>query len=285
MTTVGDNISFIYRSLCRNLDVAPRVVRRGLATKELFDVHLQLCVPRERFVNSKYRAMSMRYFVGELCHYLDGRRDLASIAHYGKFWRDVSDDGKTINSAYGHRLFEHSNAAGLTQFSWAMRSLVEDPNTNKAVMVIYHPNDSRPSRDNPCTLSAQLIIRENFLHMIVNMRSQDIWLGLPYDVAFFTVVHEAAFQVLRRDMLQLKLGTYFHNVISLHVYERDWSNIRAIMMESDHKPVRAPQMCVDDVRTWFNDLLTFEKASRGRVLYKSASVKTPFQEWCKQWIG
>jgi len=294
MTLVGYNISDLYKDMCINLIAHGKSIkRRGLRTKELFDFHGQLYHPRERFVNFKARNMSMRYCMGELCHYLDGRTDLKSIAHYGKFWEQVSDDGLTINSCYGARIFgtRHTTVSGpwpdrswSDQFHYAVGCLEEDKNSNKAIMLVYDRSDARKSKDNPCTLTLQFIIRNDKLHMIANMRSQDVWLGVPYDFAFFTIVQEIARVELFRLYPNLRLGTYYHNVTSLHAYEDNYAAIGTLCHEGDHKLIMAPPIHSIDVDSWFNDLITFEKSKRGAVLYKDESKKTPFQDWCKNYL-
>jgi thymidylate synthase len=48
------------------------------------------------------------------------------------------------------------------------------------------------------------------------MRSNDIWMGFPYDVFSFT-----AMQCLMAMELGLGIGTYTHIAGSLHLYERN----------------------------------------------------------------
>ena len=52
--------------------------------------------------------------------------------------------------------------------------------------------------------------------MITTMRSNDVYLGLPHDVFFFTMLQEL---VARR--LDVELGLYRHIVGSLHLYEHN----------------------------------------------------------------
>lgn len=51
--------------------------------------------------------------------------------------------------------------------------------------------------------------------MFVNMRSNDVWMGFPYDVFAFNVIWQ-----IMCDNLFLKPGVYIHNAASLHLYTR-----------------------------------------------------------------
>jgi len=76
------------------------------------------------------------------------------------------------------------------------------------------------SKDVPCTLSLQLLIRDRRLHMVVNMRSNDVVWGLPHDVFSFTCLQEVLMLELREAGVPVDdLGAYHHHAGSLHVYD------------------------------------------------------------------
>jgi hypothetical protein len=92
------------------------------------------------------------------------------------------------------------------------------------VIHIRTPDDSvHAKKDVPCTLALQFFIRDEKLHLHVNMRSSDIILGIAYDVPAFTLMQE----VLANE-LGVGLGEYCHTSNSLHCYERDFAMLSAI---------------------------------------------------------
>jgi len=194
----------------------------------------------------------------------------------------VSDDGKTVNSAYGNRLFTIKNNHNYTQLDYIVDVLIADPSSRKAVMPIYDRHDAHESKDNPCTMFLQFFIRNNALECHTFMRSNDAWLGLPYDVAFFTLVQEIVYMRLIRRIANLTLGSYFHNVTSFHAYAKDWAGITTCANEGVYHLYTVPALVFTDIDSWFNDLLTFEKAKRGVVHYKQMGPATLFQTWAKQ---
>lgn len=281
--TSGQSMNEIYSDVCKALTLAPIVTTRGLTTQEVTEAHLVLFNPLNSIVTLTERNLDMRYCLGEICYYLDGRTDLASIYSYSKFWAKVSDDGKTVNSAYGYRLFYAKNKYEFKQLEYVIDVLISDPYSRKAVMPIYNKDDAHDSKDNPCTMFVQLLIRGNSLECHVTMRSNDVWLGLPYDVAFFTLVQQIAYTKLKRTYPDLKLGFYFHNVTSLHAYEKDWAGVSrcSVALRSSMNLDSVPALNCIDIDNWFNNLLTFEKAQRGCVLFNNAGPETPFQAWGK----
>ena len=60
------------------------------------------------------------------------------------------------------------------------------------------------------------MIRHDKLYMFTNMRSNDVFSGLPHDVFSFTMLQE-----IMARALSVELGNYKHAVGSLHLYEKD----------------------------------------------------------------
>jgi hypothetical protein len=53
--------------------------------------------------------------------------------------------------------------------------------------------------------------------MVTTMRSEDAWLGLPYDIFCNTTLQRCL-----ASELNIGLGTYTHNVGSMHLYEKNF---------------------------------------------------------------
>lgn len=228
-----DSFTEAYVDLCRTLrdnsdfESAPR----GMKIKEKLGVQFRIRDPRNRLPYVTERNFSVSYFVAESLWYLSGNNSTEWIARYAPFWKDISDDGATANSAYGARIFKpHPRIAdgAIVQWQYVKEELRRDPDSRRAVIHIRTPDDSLyATKDVPCTLSLQFFIRNGDLHLHVSMRSSDIILGIAYDVPAFTLIQE----VLANE-LGTGLGEYVHTSNSLHCYERDFDTLNSIA-ESD----------------------------------------------------
>lgn len=170
-----------------------------------------------RLMTNEVRKMPMRYAVGELLWYLSGNNKKSAIRPYTKAWENLSDNGVTVNSNYGHCILKKF---GFNQFEYVKELLLSDLNTRQAVIHIKHPS-SAPTKDMNCTIALQFFIRDEKLHLTTYMRSNDIWLGFPYDVFNFT-----ALQILMAMQLDIEIGTYTHIAGSLHLYKRDYEKLK-----------------------------------------------------------
>lgn len=186
--------------------------RDGEVVGEFLDAVMCVEDPTRNIVSSNTRKMPMRYAVGELAWYLSGSNKVKDIARYAKKWAEISDDGITNNSAYGYRIFQKF---GFDQWEYVKELIKKDPNTRQAVIHIKNA-DNTPTKDTPCTVYLQFFLREGKLHLSVHMRSNDIWMGVPYDMFSFCFL-----QVKMAMELGVEVGSYTHYAGSLHLYKRD----------------------------------------------------------------
>jgi len=201
---------------------------RGMKVKEKLGVRFEITNPRHRIPYVPARKFKIQYMIAETLWYLSGNNETEWIANYAPFWKDISDDGITANSAYGARIFgshPRVSSGNLNQWEYVINELRNDPDSRRAMIHIRTPDDSIiGSKDVPCTIALQFFIRDNKLHQVVSMRSSDLVLGISYDVPAFTFLQE-----LMANELGVELGTYIHISNSLHVYERHFEMLDEIL--------------------------------------------------------
>lgn len=204
---------------------------RGTTTKEILNYNITLVDPRNRVITFADRNTSTKYLLGEFIWYLSAQNTVDAITPYAKFWDNITNPDGTVNSNYGHRLFgEHQStlvpakykgSQGQSQWMNVVEILSKDKESRQAIVNIHVPQDRwAGNKDVPCTLALQFFIREERLHLITSMRSNDIILGFTNDVFQFTMLQEALMLQLREKYPSLELGNYYHNAGSMHIYER-----------------------------------------------------------------
>ncbi len=210
----------VYVHLASKLENAPKCAPRGMEIKELIGESFELTDPRNRLIHIKERNSSLFFSIGEFLWYLRGSNELEIIKYYSKMYLKFSDDNATLHGAYGKRIFDSENAK-TTQWGNIIELLKRDNSSRQAVISIFNLNDLNiKSKDIPCTCIFQYFVREEKLHCLAYMRSNDLYLGLPYDVFSFTMLQE-----LLANELGVELGTYKHVVGSLHVYSQHYDVI------------------------------------------------------------
>lgn len=198
--------------------------RDGAVVGEFCDAVFCVQDPTRNIVTNHIRSMPMRYAIGELAWYLSGSNRVSDISRFAKKWIDISDDGLHNNSAYGWRIYDKFD---FNQWDYVKELIRKDPNTRQAIIHIKDA-DNRPTKDTPCTVYLQFLLRDNKLNLSVHMRSNDIWMGVPYDMFSFCFL-----QMKMAMELGVDIGEYTHYAGSLHLYARDYET--AIQNKIDGK--------------------------------------------------
>lgn len=126
-----------------------------------------------------------------------------------RYWNgDTENTTRLFHGAYGTRVG--------SQLESVIDKLTRDPHTRQAVVTLWDPDKDNEldHLDYPCTVALGFNITDReVLNMRVIMRSNDVWLGLPYDMFQFTQL-----QLTLCNVVGLLPGTYTHTAWSLHLY-------------------------------------------------------------------
>ena len=255
-TTLDDLCRKIMPPLLRGADVTQS--SRGLAY-ERRGVLLELKNPRARLSRTETRGKPYSC-IGELLWYLSRDNRLEFIQYYIDRYKDESEDGETVHGGYGRRLFAHESH---NQVQSLIANLRAKPDTRRAVLQIFEPSDTeRRHREIPCTLAMQFTARRNKLDMIVTMRSQDAFIGLPHDVFCFTMLQE----IIARSV-DIEVGEYKQFVGSLHLYDKDRGNAEQYLSEGVQQTIAMPPMPPGDPWPAIRQVLDAEADIRaGRIV-------------------
>lgn len=246
----ADNFDVLFKKVVHAINENPQYIcePRGQKVKEIIAPTLVLRDCRRRLLGVKARKADYGFGVGEFLWYWNGRIDLKSIQYYNKRSSTFSDDGQTVNSAYGFRTrvddIFYNYGLATTQWEACKRALIDDNDSRRALLIINLPVDnvkaaSVGSKDVPCTLSLQFFIRNNRLILHTHMRSNDVIWGLTYDLFSFTLLQELMMLELNREgSLGLDVGEYIHTAGSLHLYEPHFKMAQEIVEEASSTKFR-----------------------------------------------
>lgn len=221
------------------------------------------------------RRLGYRFLCAEAAWILSGDDRVEPIAPYSKTVHYYSDDGSVFFGAYGPKI--------LAQLPYVLRALRGDRDSRQAVINIWR--ESPPvTRDPPCTLNCHFLVRDDQLHLFVNMRSSDVWLGVPYDIFNFSML--AGYVLLELGDTRLRLGTLYQYAASRHLYERDWERADTLLRDDREGVTHVPKVFDPLVQfasaadlvahlwalarrdetglrsTWLNELLSLNNANR-----------------------
>ena len=185
---------------------------------ETLNAHIEIIDPRDKLMSPEGHLMDEEYLAIQWNWYTWAKNDL-KIYPYHESWRrirskEVDRTGHTtpdINSNYGVYVFSEG------QLDHCIKLLQKFPQSRRAVVLLNRPAVSMSdTEDHICTSSLQFLLRHGKVHCITTMRSNELWFGLRNDAAFFIMLQEIV-----ANSVGAGVGSYFHNVGSLHAKTQD----------------------------------------------------------------
>ena len=195
--------------------------------------------PEDGFPLLALRRTPFKGIIAEQIWFLTGsRRPADFLDHYTtKIWGDFTGLDGTVSTAYGWRWRHHF---GRDQIGLLLKLLGDvDPSSRHAVVVTWDPatdglTDSAKKANVPCpyTFTANIMGNKLNLHNIV--RSNDMILGFPSDVAGFALL-----QLILAARLGVGVGKYTHSISHAHIYDNQFEVARDLIGRTcDHPPIQ-----------------------------------------------
>jgi len=134
-----------------------------------------------------------------------------------KAWLSTANAHGEINSNYGHLIFSKKY---FEQYNHVRDELKWNGNSRRASMIYTRPSIwmeyfEQGKNDFICTNSVTYYIRDNKIHCVVQMRSNDVVYGYKNDFAW----QQYILRHLSND-LNVAMGTIYWQVQNLHIYSR-----------------------------------------------------------------
>lgn len=241
-----------YFNLLKNVFLYGKEVKtRGLKTRELLFQTLDVTTYNAFGVeNIRDWSEISKYLFAEIAWYMTGDRTLDKIRPYSKFWDTIKNPDGKINSNYGDLVFYRLNGDKTTSFSWALRKLIEDKYTRKAI-ILYNDREFffDDNKDLICNQYQQFFIRDNVLHCGMTLRSSDMIYGLTFNIPWWSFVHQLMFLCLKEYYPDLKCGFIKAFLGSVHIYENKFDLVEDML--NGKKQLK--QLVVKDVLYLFNN--------------------------------
>ena len=143
-------------------------------------------------------------------------------------WQYTANIHGEINSNYGHLIWSKKYHK---QYDRVLKELMKNPDSRRASMIYQRPSiwleyKEQGKNDFICTNAVTYYIRDDALHCVVQMRSNDVIFGYRNDHAW----QEHVLDMLRDDLYyqghNLEKGNIHWQVQNLHVYERHFHLVK-----------------------------------------------------------
>jgi len=233
-----NNFDEIYKGIVKNImenGYEELNQRTGHKTKALPGISFSIDLEKDGFPLLTLRKIPIKSFVAEQMFFLSGENDInLFLSKHTKIWNDFSKDG-ILEAAYG---FRWRNFFGRDQVKMLIEQLKVDPSSRQALVVTWDPGSDgyggTKKLNIPCPFTFTVNIINGRLNLQNIVRSNDVMLGLPFDVAGFALL-----QYILAQEIGVRVGVYSHFCSHGHVYDTHYEGaVELLKRANNHEPVR-----------------------------------------------
>lgn len=214
-----------------------------------FDLAEEFPILTTKFVAFKAAVLEMLWF------YQAQSNDVRWLQERGvKIWNEweIDENGDYMGRHFGK---EFAHTIG-TAYGWIVhkyqltQSLIEtiktDPNNRRMIMSLWQNEWLKTAALPSCVWSTQWNVTGDKLNVIVTCRSNDIPLGLPFNITQYAVLCHLIAQVC-----DLKPGQMTYVINDAHIYENQIDGIREQLKRRDEKLAKDGKL-FDAPKLWIN---------------------------------
>ncbi len=189
--------------------------RTGVGTISVFGYDMRFDISRAYplVTTKKIHLPSM---IHELLWFLSGNTNVKYLQENGvRIWNAWADDNGDLGPVYGHQWRSWSAADGRTidQISDVIKMIKENPHSRRLIVNAWNVGELDKMALPPCHMMFQFYVADNKLSCKLTQRSADAFLGVPFNIASYSLLTAMIAQVC-----DLGLGEFIWSGGDCHIY-------------------------------------------------------------------
>lgn len=220
------------------------------------------------------KQMIWKSLLHEVLWYLSGEEHIKTLREKTKIWDAWADEEGRLQTAYGrfwrrypvpsngaildgevyvdenHPFVNVEENGSLTfdQIGWVINEIKTNPNSRRMVVLAWHPANAVVSKLPPCHYTFTFNVNDGKLNCHLTQRSGDIALGIPFNLAAYSMLTQIIAQQTNLD-----LGYFAHTIVDAHIYAADkgsemeaYDHVEGLKEQISRKPYDLPTLKIAD---------------------------------------
>ncbi len=207
------------------------------------------------------KKLHLRSIIHELLWFLRGDTNVAYLQERGvRIWNAWADERGELGPIYGRqwRSWTTANGESIDQIQRVVQQIREDPNSRRILVNAWNVGELDTMALSPCHALFQFYVADGRLSCQLYQRSADIFLGLPFNIASYSLLTMMMAQVC--DLLP---GDFVLTLGDAHLYLNHLDQARLQLTRS---PFPLPRMVLNPE---VKDILGFAFADFELVDYQA----------------
>jgi len=216
--------------------------RTGTGTRSLFGAQLRFDLAKG-FPLVTTKRVHLKSVIHELLWFVSGETNVRSLQARGvTIWDEWADENGELGPIYGYQ-WRHWRTPGdpqresVDQLSQVIEQIRSDPDSRRLVVSAWNVAELGQMKLPPCHLLYQFNVTGGRLSCAMTMRSCDLFLGLPFNIASYALLTQMIAQVT-----DLQLGDLVVSLGDAHIYS---NHIEQVRTQLTREPRPLPSMRLD----------------------------------------
>jgi thymidylate synthase len=194
----------------------------------------------EGFPVTTTKKLHLKSIIHELLWFISGDTNTKYLTDNGvKIWNEWADKEGNLGPVYGYQWRSWPTATGgkIDQLSNVISSLQTSPDSRRHLVNAWNVGEIEKMALPPCHILFQFYVAGGKLSCQLYQRSADIFLGVPFNIASYSLLTMMVAQVTG-----LKPGEFIHTMGDAHIY---LNHIEQVKLQLERNPFPLPKMVIN----------------------------------------
>jgi len=210
--------------------------RTGTGTVSLFGYQMRFDLEKG-FPALTTKKLHLKSIIYELLWFLKGDTNVKYLQDNDvRIWNEWADENGDLGPVYGHqwRSWPVSDGSKVDQISRVIESIKSNPDSRRHVVSAWNVGELKNMALPPCHILFQFYVANGKLSCQLYQRSADIFLGVPFNIASYSLL-----LMMMAQVTDLKPGEFIHTLGDAHIY---LNHIEQVKEQLGRKPYDLPGM-------------------------------------------
>ncbi|MEK7228123.1 MAG: thymidylate synthase [Patescibacteria group bacterium] len=186
------------------------------------------------------KKLHLKSIIHELLWFLRGETNTSYLKEHGvKIWDEWTDERGELGPVYGKqwRSWEDEDGKTVDQITGVINQIKTNPDSRRLIVSAWNVADLPEMALMPCHVMFQFYIADGKLSCHLYQRSADALLGVPFNIASYTLLTMMIAQVCN-----LEPGEFIHSFGDCHIYS---NHIDQVNLQLSRQPFPLPTMRIN----------------------------------------
>ena len=210
--------------------------RTGTGTLSIFGHQMRFDLG-EAFPLVTTKKVFFKGFVIEMLWFLSGATNVKYLQENGvKIWNEWADENGELGPVYGKRWrkWETPDGSHIDQISQVIDSIKNNPDSRRHIVQAWNVADIGQMALPPCHMFFQFYVANNKLSCSLYVRSNDLFLGAPFNIGQYALLTHMIAQ-----QCDLDVGELIYTIGDAHIY---LNHLEQVEEQLSRTPFPQPQL-------------------------------------------